>query len=110
MLQIFHTSPRYSAIRLSFATRQLFASGGRRYAAVVAKQFVLYTLMYITRIPLLPRLSRPDEESESTEWETDTDASDDEEGDSEQARTRLEHLRPAHLLAGTAPCCPRPSI
>lgn len=27
---------------------------------------------------------RPDEESESTEWETDTDASDDEEADGEQ--------------------------
>lgn len=35
---------------------------------------------------------RPDEESESTEWETDTDASDDEEADGEQASSRKCYL------------------
>lgn len=33
-------------------------------------------------------IPRPDEESDSTEWETDTDASDEEEADGEQARTK----------------------
>lgn len=46
--------------------------------------------------------SRPDEESESTEWETDTDASDDEEGESEQARGSLGGQQ-------RKPCCIRAS-
>lgn len=35
--------------------------------------------------PVVSHTFRPDEESDSTEWETDTDASDDEEVDGEQA-------------------------
>lgn len=52
--------------------------------------------------------ARPEEESESTEWETDTDASDAEEGDNEQVREclicALLHLRGTLLSQSQLKC------
>lgn len=57
------------------------------YTDITSRKKVLRVGAYYPPSPLIcpSYVHRPDEESDSTEWETDTDASDEEEADGEQA-------------------------